>query len=101
MLNYTRPDTAGYRDAKNDKYYCLIDGHKKLIVHQLRSDESEFYDLAEDPFELNNLAAQRPAAMDSLLRVLRARGVFSEIMPGMTATDLERLEKLKSLGYVN
>jgi arylsulfatase A-like enzyme len=101
MLNYSRNDTTGYRDAKNDKHYCLIDGHRKLIYHQIRPAESEFFDLTADPLELENLAPQKTAARDSLLRNLRVLNVFSPIMPGMTATDLERARKLKSLGYVN
>lgn len=100
MLNYTRPDHAEYRDAKNDKHYCLIEDNKKLIHHQMRPEESEFYDLAADPRERDNLLGEQSAVLDSLLQDLKMMDVFSPIMPGMTATDLERSEKLKSLGYV-
>ena len=100
----TKPD---FRDAKNDKHYCLIEGDYKLIHHQLRPEESEFFDLAGDPGELDNLfgreepAGMHSAALDSLLRELKLMDIFSPIMPGMTDTDLERSRKLKSLGYVH
>ncbi len=101
MLMYSRPDTTGYLDTKDDKLYCLIDGDSKLIHHQLRSPESEFYNLAADPGERDNLAAQPDAVRDSLWHALESLHAFSPILPHMTATDLERLERLRSLGYIN
>jgi arylsulfatase A-like enzyme len=101
MLHYVRPDTLVRSDAKDDKYYCLISGQEKLIYHQLRPAESEFYDLARDPHEQRNLALLRSGGMDSLMAQLKGMNALSPIMPGMTATDLERMEKLKSLGYVD
>ncbi len=100
ILTYGRQDDPARSDRKDDKLYGLIDGPHKLIYHQLRPAESEFYDLAADPGEERNLAPQRPPDMERLLRDLRAREPFSEILPGMTPTDLERLEQLEALGYV-
>jgi hypothetical protein len=101
MLMYSRPDTTGYLDTKDDKLYCFIEGGSKLIHHQLRSAESEFFDLAADPGEQENLAARPGTAMDSLRHELQSLHPFSPIMPHMTTTDLERLTRLRSLGYIN
>lgn len=100
MLTYGRPDVRDKRDQKNDKIYCLMDERYKLIFHQQRPEETEFYDLQADPKETNNLSADNPAPMTVLMNDLESRNAFSEIMPGMTPTDAEWLKKLKGLGYV-
>ena len=99
MLRYGRGDTKARSDVKDDKLYCLMSETHKLIFHQLRPENTEFYDLAADPAESNNLAGTRPPAMRDLLKRLGEYNAFSPLMPGMTQTDLERLKKLESLGY--
>lgn len=100
MLTYGRPDVRDKRDQKNDKLYCVMDEKYKLIYHQLRPEESEFYDLQTDPKEMKNLWKDKPAEMERLMKELESRNAFSEILPGMTPTDAEWLNKLKGLGYV-
>ena len=78
----------------------MMNERYKLIYHQLKPDETEFYDLQADPNELHNLAEAKPPAMEALLQHLMSLGALSDIEPGMTATDLERLNKLRDLGYV-
>jgi len=100
MLVYGRPDEQGRQDHKLDKLYCVMNERHKLIYHQLKPDETEFYDLQADPNELHNLAEAKPPAMETLLQQLMSLGALSDIEPGMTRTDLERLNKLRDLGYV-
>jgi len=100
IVAYGRPDGTGHRDQKDDKHYCLIDGAHKLIFHQLNPSNTEFYNLQDDPGELHNLAGGSPPAMARLMQRLQELDPFSDIMPGMTETDLERAERLKSLGYI-
>ena len=98
MLGYGRPDKE--HDEKFDKLYCLMNETHKLIYHQLKPDEIEFYDLSSDPGEQHNLAATKPESMQHLLQRLNSLNAFSDILPGMTPSDQERANKLKSLGYV-
>ena len=100
MLTYGRPDSRDRRDHKRDKLYCLMDGTHKLIYHQLEPDKTEFYNLRTDPGETTNLAASRPPALQAMMKQLEALEAFSNIMPGMTDSDLEKLKKLRDLGYV-
>jgi len=100
MLVYGRPDEQGRQDNKLDKLYCMMNERHKLIYHQLKPDETEFYDLQADPNELHNLADAKPPAMQALLEQLMSLDALSDIEPGMTQTDLERLHKLRDLGYV-
>jgi len=73
----------------------------KLIYHPLNPEETEFYDLRSDPGELNNLAGAKPPEMRVLMDRLDRLGAFSEIMPGMLSSDVERVERLKDLGYTS
>lgn len=98
MMVYARHD--GNKDRKMDKLYCLMDERFKLIYHQLEEENIEFYDLQQDPGELENLAAAEPPQMAEMLESLKALHPFSEVVPGMSPTDAERLERLKSIGYV-
>jgi len=100
MLTYGRPDTTIKRDRKIDKLYCLMDEKYKLIFHQLRPANTEFYNLQADPCELKDITLSAPAEMQVMMEHLRSLDAFSDIMPGMTTSDLERLEKLRGLGYV-
>jgi len=100
MLNYQRPGKGERWNRKDDKLYCLTEGDAKLIYHQLNPEETEFYDLSTDPKETHNLADRHPPAMVRLLRKLKQLGAFSDILPGMTPSDPERVARLRSLGYV-
>jgi arylsulfatase A-like enzyme len=100
MVTYPRLDTAGYKDIKDDKLYCIIEGEKKFIYHQLQPQKSELYNLKDDPAELDNRASRYPDEVVHFLSELERLRAFSDIMPGMTPTDKDRLDKLKSLGYV-
>lgn len=100
MLKYICTDLPHLEDNKNDKLYCLVRDNYKIIYHQLRPEESELYDLREDPGELNNIAGRHPGKMRYFLARLRQLDAFSDIMPGATPTGREKREKLKSLGYI-
>jgi arylsulfatase A-like enzyme len=101
ICSYARPDNYGTREEKTDKMYCLMNARYKLVYHQLFPKQSEFYDLLKDPEETKNLYAAAPPEMKEMLRDLRERRALSALMPGMTATDLERIKRLESLGYIN
>jgi arylsulfatase A-like enzyme len=100
MAVYVRLDAAELYDKKMDKLYSLIYNGKKLIYHQMNPGQSELYDIVEDPRELNNLLKQqRDLSVDFFLR-LKNKKAFSDIMPSLSPSDMERMEKLKSLGYI-
>ena len=100
ILNYGRQDDPTRQDEKTDKLYSIIRGDLKLIYHQLQPENSELYDLAEDPRELHNLAAERRDELHELIRELRRRNALSDLMPGEGALDTEHAERLRSLGYI-
>ena len=58
----------------------------------------ELYDLAADPMEGNNVAAQRPERVRALLSILKT---FNVSPPARAqAESAETIERLRSLGYV-
>jgi arylsulfatase A-like enzyme/Tfp pilus assembly protein PilF len=58
----------------------------------------ELYDLATDPMEGNNVAAQRPERVRALLSILKT---FNVSPPARAqAESAETIERLRSLGYV-
>ncbi len=98
MLTY---NFAGLmRDDKNDMLFSVIDWPWKLIHHRLRPDESELYNLVDDPAELRNLLADRQDQVRRLRDELRSR----DFQPRDEAEDgpmsPEDAERLESLGYV-
>lgn len=75
--------------------YAVTEGRNRYI----RAPRSEFYDLSNDPFERNNLIAQRgplAARMDAWVVERSAKGALTQ--PG--AVDAQTREKLRSLGYL-
>ncbi len=89
------------KTQKTDKLYCVMDDQWKLIYHQLRPGESELYDLVADPKELVNLFEVEAAARQRLMAELMSREPTIEEISGMEAPDMELIEKLKTLGYVD
>ena len=74
------------------------DGAWKLLRH---GDTVLLFDLAEDPGETRNLAAERPAVVAALeaSRLERLRQVGSSA-PQLQEQSRETLERLRSLGYL-
>lgn len=62
---------------RSDYFTCFRDGDWKVIYHYFPSEASEnshyqLYNLAEDPFEQNNLAAPKPDRLRAMMRGLIA-----------------------------
>ena len=98
MLTYG--SASGFTDDKNDMLFAVIDGRWKYIHHLIREEESELYDLLEDPGELDNLSASRPEHVERLRSDLTARGFQPAGRQGRGEMSHEDLERLRSLGYL-
>jgi hypothetical protein len=69
---FARRDEVYVRGGTDqDDQVAVVVGHTKLI-HHVSLGYSELYDLEEDPWEQNNLAADRPPEMRRLLSLIRA-----------------------------
>jgi arylsulfatase A-like enzyme len=88
---------------------ALVRGDLKLIATE---DDRvlELYDLAADPGELRNLAAERPETATEMLRALRAlrrrneerrQATLAAVGAVPDAEDAATRDQLKALGYLN
>lgn len=116
MRGEAEPPRTGYAEALNtldvhtptdlpgrhrDLLFCLVDPPWKLIYHKNSPENSELYNLSEDPKELTNLAGQSPEEVARLAGLLEQSGAMQiQIMPPSEPMDADGLRKLRSLGYV-
>ncbi len=91
----------GIRDVKDDMLFCVVDGRWKYIHHLLRTDESELYDLSNDPGEQRNLFGLRPDQVERLRGELRAWDYAPDPGSQRGRMSPEDVERLRSLGYVD
>lgn len=77
--------------------FSIIKDHRKLIYNAPVATY-EYYDLAEDPRELNDLAPR--GGFDDLLSELRRHDLTTKAQP-TKAIDRETEEGMKALGYLN
>lgn len=99
MLTYRF--ARGITDEKNDMLFSVTAGPWKYIHHLKRREESELYNLAEDPAELNNLYAREPDRVRQFLRDLKERDFVPDLKGQAGRMSAEDIERLRSLGYVN
>ena len=78
-----------------------MEGDWKLIHHQTVPANSELYNLASDPRELENVHSDSPQVVARLLAHLQESGAMT-VRPPEDDEPLseEALEKLRSLGYI-
>jgi arylsulfatase A-like enzyme len=92
--------------GREGRWWAIREGDLKLIRIPLGQGryETELYDLSEDPGELRDLSAERPALERRLAERLEARrAVLMEAFEATVAPAPESdedLEMLRSLGYV-
>jgi arylsulfatase A-like enzyme len=99
MLNEV-PYQKGKYDTQRDLLFCLIEGEWKYIHHYRYTEESELYNLAQDPDESENLLDSRPELVAGFRERLDALRVFQfdrAAGEGMSEADRQRL---RSLGYL-
>jgi len=110
------PPRTGYAEALNtldlhtpdplpqqhrDLLFCVVEPPWKLIYHFNTPDNSELYNLASDPQERHNVAAQYRDEVTRLAAVLNESGAMEvEIVEPNSPLDQEAIEKLRSLGYL-
>ena len=99
ILSYRRPDDHRKQDHNSDKLYCLMTDRYKLIYHQLFPDQTQFFDIQQDPRELENLANRGLPEMEEMMGRLDGLDAYSNFKMGDEPTDPERAERLKQLGY--
>jgi hypothetical protein len=89
------------RRPKDDLLYCAMDRTWKLIYRYSYPDESELYDLAEDPRELNNLFARHPEQVRRLKATLdKHNGYVTAAFTDAALPDEAALRALEALGYI-
>jgi hypothetical protein len=78
-----------------------MDRSWKLIYRYSYPDESELYNLADDPHELNNLHARNPEQVKRLKAILdEHNGYVTAPFTEAERPDDDTLRALESLGYI-
>jgi arylsulfatase A-like enzyme len=85
---------------QQDDLFCIVDDTWKLIYHKNSPENSELYNLKDDPGEKKNVAAKFTEEAARLAGVLDDSGAMEvkHKEPG-EPMDQEALEKLRALGY--
>lgn len=84
--------------SQRDDLYVVMDRRWKLIHHRLRPEESELYDLAEDPLESKNLYALQPEIVAGLRAFLEQRDAL-RLVPAGESGERPDPARLEALGY--
>lgn len=87
----------------DDFLYAVIDGQHKLIYRPAHPEQSELFDLAADPAELNNRYSQDPARVEALLLRLASEQPWVQApFPVLESADKLSGARnvLEGLGYV-
>ena len=84
--------------AEDGRYVGFIDGHHKFTV-DMRGKRTEYYDLNEDPEELENLSESYPERMQELtdVAVRFARGVTARIEDAPLLEEKVSVDKIYEL----
>ena len=87
-------------DVNNDLMYCIMNDEWKLVYRQTAPENSELFNLKEDPFEKVNLIEDHPEEFKQLKAQLeQSGGMIKELIEA--APDNETaLRKLRALGYL-
>jgi arylsulfatase A-like enzyme len=95
----SRPIVSEGRDRLPERK-SVVQWPHKLSVQADRASP-QLYDLAADPFETNNLAAQKPELVAVLASLLLDRFSKSETATSLEPADVdaETAERLRALGY--
>lgn len=89
------------RRPKDDLLYCAMDRTWKLIYRYSYPAESELYNLAEDPHELNNVFGRHPEQVARLKAFLdECNGYVTAPFTDAAMPDESALRTLEALGYV-
>jgi arylsulfatase A-like enzyme len=90
---------ADWRGEQLDTFRMVRDEDTKLIYDRI-SGRVELYDLADDPDELHDLAADRPDEVERLMAPLRSYLGSEQVAPDRPPLSDEEIETLRALGYV-
>ena len=84
--------------VQRDNLYVAMDQRWKLIVHAKTPENSELYDLANDPLELKNVLAEHPEEVARLRSFLKSENAFRMIASGGGGAAPDA-DALNDLGY--
>lgn len=99
-------NVAGLLDQRpyDDFVYCAMDARWKLVWRPAHPEQSELFDLANDPRESRNLFAKEAGERTRLQKLLARHGgwVTAPFEPEGSAKDIEAMQgALTALGYAS
>jgi len=91
------PEKTNYEDGEK---YAIQDNNYKYVYHT--QGEDEFFNLKEDPYELNNIVGSNSEEKNKFKNMLinRLKELEKEKSMEPESVDRETIEKFKTLGYV-
>jgi len=95
----TYNSTRTIQDVKDDVLFALVRPPWKYIHHLLHRDDSELYNLDQDPGETTNLYSDLPDVVKGFQIELKQRHVMPRSQSEPRDDDTSK--RLESLGYVN